>query len=169
MIARASLSVWILVSVVGCGDGQKKTVSPPVCGGTIATLGTVGGATFAATSIDVIGVNGNAISIFLTETTQTRQLWFTMHRNPSTNMFAPGSYQDMAIYTTQVGSVTQSQAGSVTVELTEVVDPFDASGQALPGPDGGVVGSVAGSFAAGFTTDLVSGSFSSPVCSTAIL
>ena len=66
--------------------------------GTIATLGSVGGATFTATSIDVIGVNGNAISIFLTDTAQNRQLWFTIHRNPSTNMFAPGSYQDMAIF-----------------------------------------------------------------------
>ena len=170
MIARASLSVWILVSVVGCGDGGgQKTVISPVCGGTIATVGTVGGATFAPTSIDVIGLNGNAISIFLTDTAQSRQLWFSIHRNPGTNMFAPGSYQDMAIFSSQVGSALLNQAGQVTVELTEVVDPFDASGQALPGPDGGVVGSVAGSFAAGFTTDLVSGSFSSPVCSTAIL
>jgi len=157
MIARAALVAWLLVSVSGCGSSQTPMLTPASCGGTIATQGAVGGATFAATSIDVIGVNGNAISIYLTDTAQSRQLWFTIHRNPSTNMFAAGTYQDTAVY--------ESQAGSVTVELSQVVDPFDASGQPLPGSDGGIVGSVAGTFVAQFGADTVSGAFSSPVCS----
>ena len=157
MIARASLSAWILVLLLGCGSGQK-TVRSPSCGGTVTTQGAVGGATFTATSINVIGVNGDAISIYLTDTAQDRQLWFTIHRDTSTNMFAAGSYQDTAVY--------ESQAGTVTVELTQVVDPFDATGQPLPGPDGGIVGSVDGTFVAQFGADTVSGSFSSPVCLT---
>ena len=159
MIARATFSALLLVSVLGCRggqNGQDGQVPPASCGGTVATQGMVGGVAFAATSINVIGVNGNAIAIYLTDANHDRQLWFTISRSQSTNMFAAGSYQDTAVY--------ESQVGTVTVELTQVVDPFDARGEPLPGPDGGVVGSVEGSFAAQFGADLVSGSFASPVC-----
>ena len=155
MIARASLSVWVVALLFGCGGNGQKTIRPSSCGGTIATQGTVGGATCTADSINVIGVNGNAISIYLADTNQ-KELWFTIHRDPTTNMFAAGSYQETAVY--------ESQVGSVTVELTRVVDPFDATGQPLPGPDGGIVGSLDGTFAAQFGADSVSGTFSSPVC-----
>src|SRR6185436_6500208 len=123
----------------GCGRAKetKETLRPASCGGTVTTDGSVRGTTFSATSIDVIAVNGHAISLYLTDVDRNEQLWFSIQRDPSTRMFAPGSYQGEAVFAPNL-------VGSVSVDLTQVVDPYDMNGRPVPAVDGGVVGSVAG-------------------------
>jgi hypothetical protein len=164
MTLRSAFSFVVLTAAAASAcHGSNGTKTPPPhpvsCGGSASAQGMVGSVAFVADDVSVVGVNGNALTIFLTDSVHGNSiLWFSIVRSPTTKMFAPGSYQAEAVFTPNL-------VGLVNVELTAVVDPFDTAGQPLPGPDGGAAGSVAGSFVANFGNDIIYGDFSSPVCS----
>ena len=149
-----------MAAIGGChdgGQGSPPRPQPITCGGSVSTQGTVAGVAFEADFVHVYGVNGNTLVVYLTDSVHDKMLWFGILRDPNTRMFFPRAYQAEAAF-------DPTLTGPVVVEVTDVVDPFDTSGQPVPGIDGGVVGSVTGTFIAHFATDTVTGSFSSPVC-----
>jgi hypothetical protein len=110
--------------------------------------------------VRVTGVNGNAIVVSLADTTKPPVLTLQLMRDTTTSSFPTGTVQSEAVL------YDPNRVGTAELNVTAVVDPYDASGSPALNADGGSVGSIEATFTATFTGATITGSFSSPVCET---
>jgi len=150
-------------------DGPRSDVGPPMpsCGGTVTTTGSTPLGAFDATDVNVqVIFTCNSIDVRISDVAIARQLSFSLH--PAAAAAAADAGADSILGSqTSNAALTSFQTGGSLLATTAVVtvqavgDPFGGT-PANPGPSG--------TLQATFTLDqdgfALSGSFSSPYCST---
>ena len=154
----------IVLAVASCSSSSAMSIPrPTACGGTVMTQGQIDAAAFSADYVRVEGVNGNAIVVYLANSTKASMLSLQLIRDATTGSFPTG-----ALPSNEASLYDPSRVGTASLNVSTVVDPYDGNGSPLTNADGGTVGSIDATFTADFTGASITGSFSSPVCDTTV-
>lgn len=159
MVLRTALPM--VLAAAGCGSSSPSGMTmprPSACGGTVTTQGQIDSAAFSADYVRVEGVNGNAIVVYIADRTKAPELSLQLTRDGA------GSFPTGAVQNSQAALYAPNRVGTAQLNVTSVVDPYDASGSPVVNADGGSLGSIEATFTATFTGATISGSFSSAVC-----
>ena len=89
-------------------------------------------------------MNGNAIVVSIADTTKPPVLTLQLMRDTTTSSFPTGTVQNEAVL------YDPNRVGTAELNVTAVVDPYDASGSPALNADGGSVGSIEAAFTATF-------------------
>ena len=153
----------IVLAAASCSSNPGKPMPRPnACGGTVTAQGQIDSAAFSADYVRVEGVNGNTIVVYIAETAKAPELTLQLSRG------AGGAFPTGGVLNSQAALYDPNRVGTAQLDVTSVVDPYDASGSPLVNADGGSVGSIDATFTATFTGATISGSFSSAVCDTTV-
>ena len=150
-----------VLAAASCSSSSPSRIPrPSTCGGQVTAQGQIDSAAFSADYVRVTGVNGDTIVVSVADTTKPPVLTLQLMRDTTTSSFPTGTVQNEAVL------YDPNRVGTAELNVTAVVDPYDASGSPALNADGGSVGSIEATFTATFTGATITGSVSSPVCET---